>query len=742
MPDKGSKVHFHSPKYTGGVPDAAGDRYWSQDLLRDFLHHTDENGKALMATVYPWHDGDTETNGFLKRAVIKSDGISDGGGNTINIGNVLGVVSVEVTIPDSFASSPPSTDTLKIAVPLRWEYEAAIAPASPTLDGSTPNYVILKVALTEVSGKSRQRAKAAGTYTYEYRWETSYRTSTSSVTADNEINIGYFTGTGGGTFTVVNEIESGVYSNPSIEKVPKKPATTVAKKAVGVGWEGKIELTGTEYLLQDEGNANRLCIETAPMVLDGAEEYYVQVCVDDITILSNVFARVIHMDWGTPAAAIVEDSTWADLSFNGYVPNKTLSIVVIPISDTKFATVTVPSLSQPYVVRVHTVNTSTFAITTGGSLSIGTAGLFPNFNASTQMATNTAGDQMIVAYAYSDSVSDLHVGSFLINISTGALTSRVDIDTNLDTFGTGIAVDYLGLVRPDGSNYQRFGVVWGKGTSGAVGVITYDREIDGTGHSVHSDDFTASNQSIYMVGSSVVEGSFTARYLMHDSSGASSAQESKAIMFEVSYPTGQQGYGFLTQIKQYRDSLIETYGPYGMGGGIVGELVYISEVSDLGTFMINVLYWPYGGVPRRIADFVNAGWFDTGAARNQAPFDGGLRISPTTSSKEAVVFYSYVDVSGTRTGRFTALRVTIPIGVAKSSVSSSATEIDLEDVISGGFVPLEYDAIPGEPILVDMRMGGGRDGTLYPASAVPFALVDMMVVGKAVGTRSAKLNIG
>lgn len=174
-------------KYSGTTPVALGDRYYTQDLIRDFRHAQDIVGQLasdLMITI-PRH--------ILGGAVTK------GAGDTLNITAGRGWVQHSVEIPDTFSAFPPSKVSADISgVPVWWTQQTNLAIASATLNGSATNYV--KVRYNELDGNTRVRAKSSGTYSYETVPSFTFVVNTVAPTV-YDLCLASLVGTAGGAFT-------------------------------------------------------------------------------------------------------------------------------------------------------------------------------------------------------------------------------------------------------------------------------------------------------------------------------------------------------------------------------------------------------------------------------------------------------------------------------------------------------------------------------------------------------------
>jgi len=156
-----SSLNHHNHEYDGGspnIPEDTGDRYYAQDLGRDFQYHQERLGMLLkdLSIAIP-----AIANGLVASHI--------GGTDTLSITTGAGYVEFDVTIPgDAGSGIPPSTGTGTIEA-IRVQVDIAIGgydySSSATLDGATPNYIKLRYA--EKTVYSRNRAKKAGSYNYE-----------------------------------------------------------------------------------------------------------------------------------------------------------------------------------------------------------------------------------------------------------------------------------------------------------------------------------------------------------------------------------------------------------------------------------------------------------------------------------------------------------------------------------------------------------------------------------------------
>lgn len=145
--------HFNH-QYSSGVSLGVGDRYYAQDLGRDFWYHVDKVGR----------------DGFYKgskanRIVYGGDVVQGSSITEVDIPETYGYVGFDVTLPNSFAALPPTTLTESLKVPVLVDAQTDYDISSANQDGVTVNY--LKAKYKETDSKSRSRAKKAGSYSYE-----------------------------------------------------------------------------------------------------------------------------------------------------------------------------------------------------------------------------------------------------------------------------------------------------------------------------------------------------------------------------------------------------------------------------------------------------------------------------------------------------------------------------------------------------------------------------------------------
>lgn len=201
---------FHNPNYTGGIidiPEATGDRYYAQDLMRDFRYLQDRLGLI-----------GKDITEMLPLLFYLNGDVAQGAGASLDIPEGNGYVAFEVKYVDSFAGLPPTVttgdiDNIRVAWTAQNDMDggSAVCETYATVDdGATPNYV--KVKFKEEDLNSRNRAKSAGSYYYEQEPFFSFVVDDNAPT-DYELCLAVFTSFGGAyTF-----LESNGYSNHKLD---------------------------------------------------------------------------------------------------------------------------------------------------------------------------------------------------------------------------------------------------------------------------------------------------------------------------------------------------------------------------------------------------------------------------------------------------------------------------------------------------------------------------------------------
>lgn len=152
-------LYHHNHNYIGGSPNlpiSVGDRYYDQDLIRDFWFLMQNTGLAV--------------KGLIGQIPILISGgeVSKGAGNTLNITACVGYAKYDVTVLNNTVSwaLPPTvhTETLD-AARVESSAQTNMAIPSATLDNVTTNYVKLRYTEDDNS-QTRVRAKKSGSYAW------------------------------------------------------------------------------------------------------------------------------------------------------------------------------------------------------------------------------------------------------------------------------------------------------------------------------------------------------------------------------------------------------------------------------------------------------------------------------------------------------------------------------------------------------------------------------------------------
>ena len=190
-------VNRHNRDYDASsppVPLATGDVYRPQDFFRDLEHIQKKASQAILDLLR------TGSN-----VLVSGLRVTQGAGDTISVTTGVAYVQDTVTVPDSYATNPPTTRTE--TVQRRVEVPALTDQAIPsaTLDGATTNFV--KIAYAEIDVGSRQRLRGSGTYVYEKADSYTLVVNSTAATA-SELTIATLVGSTGGTFTIGQTIEA------------------------------------------------------------------------------------------------------------------------------------------------------------------------------------------------------------------------------------------------------------------------------------------------------------------------------------------------------------------------------------------------------------------------------------------------------------------------------------------------------------------------------------------------------
>lgn len=185
-------MNHHNHVYSGGFPLAAGDRFYSQDLGRDFWFNLDAANRAV-------------SKEFTDFPVLFDDAEVEQGSDYehIDIALISGLVNFEVTIPNDLSTIPGTTQDVdiitRVDVPALTDEDISV---TATLDGAATNYV--KITYSESDGNTRNRAKKAGSYAYEKVPAYTLVVNTTAPT-DYDLVLAEIVGDGSTFLTIINQ---------------------------------------------------------------------------------------------------------------------------------------------------------------------------------------------------------------------------------------------------------------------------------------------------------------------------------------------------------------------------------------------------------------------------------------------------------------------------------------------------------------------------------------------------------
>jgi hypothetical protein len=183
-----SVKHFNH-NYSGSDPVSVGDRFYGQDRGRDFFHLKEFDG--IVAHIL---------GGSVNAIVLSGLVVTQGAGHTLSwtAGRVL--TKRTITVPDSWASLPPTVTTTDIYCVIDIPAVTNQAISGTTNNSATLNYA--KIEYTDVTGSARTRVLTSGSYNAEVT--PSYTLTTTSVAPTAyQVAIATFT-TDGATMAFTN----------------------------------------------------------------------------------------------------------------------------------------------------------------------------------------------------------------------------------------------------------------------------------------------------------------------------------------------------------------------------------------------------------------------------------------------------------------------------------------------------------------------------------------------------------
>jgi len=169
--------------YSSNVPVQAGDRYYGQDLGRDFYFLQDALGLSLLSGF-----GQAPGTPLLTQlGAVSVDGVTPN--SVIDVGAGASVLPFSISVPNSFAAIPPTVSTVTVNLPIIWPAQTV----NVTTLGCTGTQVYkLYATYTETVQKTRQKAKQNATYGYEVLPTLTFGVTTGSIPA-NSVLIQTFT---------------------------------------------------------------------------------------------------------------------------------------------------------------------------------------------------------------------------------------------------------------------------------------------------------------------------------------------------------------------------------------------------------------------------------------------------------------------------------------------------------------------------------------------------------------------
>ena len=323
--------HFNH-EYDGGspnIPEGVGDRYYAQDLARDFWYLVNETNIHLKDIF----------NSFP--ILLKSSDVVQGSSlHEIDIPIASGIVEYAVNVPNSFSTIPPSVKSVNILIFVKNTAQTDFdIQSTATLDGATTNY--LKLSYDDADGNSRSRAKKAGSYVYE-KSRSFVLTCDSSAAGDNEIVLAEIIGDDSTFLTITKRfktaINTTVIENISSDKDfiqddnDKILFADVTSGDITLGLFNGSNRDGSYILIMAIGATNQVFIE---LVSGGTTDYtlnpgdYLKVYWDD----SNY-------EW------VINDSNFLDLYYQSEESDFTPKSASKIIAETNNQSITLPDISK------------------------------------------------------------------------------------------------------------------------------------------------------------------------------------------------------------------------------------------------------------------------------------------------------------------------------------------------------------------------------------------------------------
>ena len=211
----------HNFNYDTTYPEAIGDNYYTQDLLRDFNYNRHKSGAVIK-------------NLFKDFPVLLEDSSMVNGSSfhEIDIPISKGYCYFSIEIPNDISSRPGTKMDADIIV---YVESAALVDfdiqSSANLDGATVNYIKLKYKSTD--GLSRTRQHGSGSYVYEKLDDYEIIVNDTSPT-DYDIVLGTCVGDDSTFLTIVN------YNKTPFHYISRTEFLTASKDYVALNEDHRI----------------------------------------------------------------------------------------------------------------------------------------------------------------------------------------------------------------------------------------------------------------------------------------------------------------------------------------------------------------------------------------------------------------------------------------------------------------------------------------------------------------------
>lgn len=211
------QINHQNHDYSSGYPLSVGDRYYAQDMGRDFWAAMDQAGAGLGALQI--------VVGSLLSGGLVTEGSSKA---LLNVTAMKGFVNYDVTVPLSYVSLPPSTQTKQVRAIVEMGAQTDFdwtASAGATADNVTPNF--LKVRYAETNGSTRTRYKSGGSYSYEKIPAFTLVCNPTAATA-YEVVLATIIGNGGANLTITQAYPS-IGSDQTVSSIMRRDSAGRAK---------------------------------------------------------------------------------------------------------------------------------------------------------------------------------------------------------------------------------------------------------------------------------------------------------------------------------------------------------------------------------------------------------------------------------------------------------------------------------------------------------------------------------